>query len=238
MRSALAPTTLLILVLCGGCGAGNSPSQFEAGMKALREGNYAEAYCRWRPLAERGYAEAQYHLGWLFANGNGMSVDIEQALAWWGEAARQGHADAQFAVGLAYTTGEGMKKDLDEAINWYLAAARQGHQDARDILVQLNGDSTVHLLERHPEILGWLDCDRQRRSHQCAGRTRDRTPGRRPAGSGHDAQGHRTSRGLADGGATLGNRPGPCVDLQDPGERNLTIGDNPARDWRKIESEG
>lgn len=160
MRSALAPTTLLILVLCGGCGAGNSPSQFEAGMKALREGNYAEAYCRWRPLAERGYAEAQYHLGWLFANGNGMSVDIEQALAWWGEAARQGHADAQFAVGLAYTTGEGMKKDLDEAINWYLAAARQGHQDARDILVQLNGDSTVHLLERHPEIakeswFGW-----------------------------------------------------------------------------------
>ena len=53
-----------------------------------------------------------------------------------------------------------MKKDLDEAVNWYLAAARQGHQDARDILVRLNGDPSIRLLERHPEVareewFGW-----------------------------------------------------------------------------------
>ena len=71
MRSALAPTTLLILVLCGGCGAGNSPSQFEAGMKALREGNYAEAYCRWRPLAERGECHTE-----LLLAGRKVGMDL------------------------------------------------------------------------------------------------------------------------------------------------------------------
>jgi hypothetical protein len=148
------------LLTAGACDAGNARDQFDLGMAALSDGNYAEAYCRWRPLAERGYAEAQYHLGWLYANGNGMRVDIETALAWWRKAARQGHADAQFAVGLAFTTGEGIGSDLNEALKWFLAAARQGHEDARDILIRLNGDPSVKLLETHPEVareswFGW-----------------------------------------------------------------------------------
>lgn len=160
LRVWAAGAGLIALLVAGGCGAGDGTGQFRRGMAALEAGNYAEAYCEWKPLAERGNAEAQYHLGWLYANGNGLAVDIRTALDWWGRAARQGHADAQFAIGLAYTTGEGMKKDLDEAVGWYLAAARQGHQDARDILVRLNGDLDIRLLERHPEVaredwFGW-----------------------------------------------------------------------------------
>ena len=63
-------------------------------MNALLEGNFAEAYCKWKPLAQRGYAEAQYNLGWLYANGNGLNVDLQLAHHWWAAAARQGHADA------------------------------------------------------------------------------------------------------------------------------------------------
>lgn len=159
---------LAVLINVSSCSAGDKPRQFEQGMTALMEGNYAEAYCLWKPLAERGYAEAQYHIGWLYANGNGLAVDIERALAWWMRAAAGGHADAEFAVGLAYTTGEGIKKDLDEAVKWYLAAARQGHGDARDILVRLNGDPALDLLQAHPELareawFGWaatIDSDR------------------------------------------------------------------------------
>jgi uncharacterized protein YgiM (DUF1202 family) len=156
MRQRPLPALLLCALLLGpaSCSAANAPDEFEAGMQALTAGDYAEAYCRWKPLAEGGHAEAQYHLGWLYANGNGLSVDIGRALDWWMKAAGQGHADAQFAVGLAYTTGEGIKADLDEAVDWYLAAARRGHQDARDILIRLNGDPAVKLLERHPELAG------------------------------------------------------------------------------------
>ncbi len=161
LRRTIAGAGLVALLATGGCGADDVSTEFDRGMTALGQGNYAEAYCRWKPLAERDYAEAQYHLGWLYANGNGMAVDGEKALDWWGKAARQGHADAQFAIALAYTTGEGVKKDLDEAVNWYLAAAREGHQDARDILLRLNGDPSVRLLERHPEVVrepwfGWV----------------------------------------------------------------------------------
>lgn len=137
-----------------------APKQFEIGMEALLNGNFAEAYCRWKPLAHRGYAEAQYNFAWLYANGNGMDVDIDMAVHWWQAAADQRHADAQFALALAYTTGEGIKKDMDRAVKWYLTAAKQGHQDSRDILMRLNGDPRLKMAEKHPELakqdwFGW-----------------------------------------------------------------------------------
>ena len=107
---------------------------FEMGMASLKAGDFAEAYCLWRPLAMRGHVEAAFHLGWLYANGNGLRVDIPKAVYWWGQAAKHGHKDAMFALALAYTNGEGIKKDDQEATRWYVKAAQNGHDDAREIL--------------------------------------------------------------------------------------------------------
>lgn len=140
--------------------AAAAPREFEQGMNAMLEGNFAEAYCLWKPLAQRGHAEAQYNLGWLYANGNGMNVDPELAMHWWKAAADQGHADAQFAIGLSLTTGEGGDRDLEQATGWFIRAARQGHRDARDILGRLNLDPGFDLVTHHPELIdeswfGW-----------------------------------------------------------------------------------
>lgn len=107
---------------------------FEMGMASLKAGDFAEAYCLWRPLAMRGHVEAAFHLGWLYANGNGLRVDVPKAVYWWGQAAGRGHSDAMFALALAYTNGAGIKKDDEEATRWYVKAALQGHDDAREIL--------------------------------------------------------------------------------------------------------
>jgi TPR repeat protein len=129
-----------------------APAAFERGMNALLEGNFAEAYCQWKPLAQKGYAEAQYNLGWLYANGNGMNVDMQQAFYWWKKAANQGHADAEFALGLSYATGEGVKRDLETAAQWFYMAARRGHADARDSLLRIAGDKSLDLLKSLPQL--------------------------------------------------------------------------------------
>jgi hypothetical protein len=113
---------------------GLSADQFEQGLEASKAGNFAEAYCLWRPLAEQGNADAAYHLGWLYANGNGLRVDQMTAIQWWKKAAGQGHMDAMFALGMAYTTGEGIEQDEGKALRWYLAAADAGSEDARDMI--------------------------------------------------------------------------------------------------------
>jgi hypothetical protein len=150
---------LLPLLAATAC-AQQAGGDMAAAMEAMLEGNFAEAYCLWKPLAERGQPEAQYHIGWLYANGNGLRVDTERAVEWWRRAADQGLTDAQFAMGLAATTGDGMERDLNAAVSWYGLAARQGHEDARDILLQLAADPGVRVLEQHPEFVdepwfGW-----------------------------------------------------------------------------------
>ncbi len=136
------------------------PEAFQKGVAALLEGNFAEAWCHWKPLAEQGHAESQYNLGWLYANGNGLAVDMGQAFYWWKQAAAQGYADAEFAIGLAYTTGEGVEQDLAEALRWIYRAARRGYPDARDILLRLAGDPEIEVLAVVPELpdqswFGW-----------------------------------------------------------------------------------
>ena len=67
---------------------------------------------------------AQYHLGVMYANGEGVPEDDAEAVKWFRMAAEQGYADAQFILGLKYSTGEGVPEDDAEAVKWYRRAAR------------------------------------------------------------------------------------------------------------------
>ena len=48
--------------------------------------------------AERGDAKAQYNLGVMYANGNGVTEDDEEAVKWYRKAAEQGVEEAQRAL--------------------------------------------------------------------------------------------------------------------------------------------
>jgi len=102
---------------------------------AMRSGNFAEAFCIMRPLAEAGDADAQYNIGWMYLNGYGLRVDDRIALSWWQQASEQGHSDASFSIGMLYSLGEGeVSKNTDQAIDYYLLAADDGHEDSIAIL--------------------------------------------------------------------------------------------------------
>ena len=49
--------------------------------------------------AEQGLAMAQYNLGVMYAKGEGVTQDNEQAVAWYRKAAEQGEAIAQNNLG-------------------------------------------------------------------------------------------------------------------------------------------
>ena len=127
---------------------------------AMQSGHYAEAYCNWKPLAKRGDANAQYNLGWLYANGLGMHVDPSMAAYWWRLAASQDHHDAQFALGFAIVSGDIDSESIKEATDLFIKAADSGHEDSREMLAKINLDSRVDLIKLHPELIdkewfGW-----------------------------------------------------------------------------------
>ncbi len=124
---------------------------------AARRGDFAEAYCLWKPLAVAGHAPSQYHLGWMYANGEGLAVNEAVALQWWRAAAIQGHTEAQTKLGMAYLYGEGVKEDHAQALGWFLAVAKKGDEDAQALLRRLavDGDEAALSVVRQLLANGW-----------------------------------------------------------------------------------
>ena len=64
--------------------------------------NYAEAVKWYRLAADQGDASAQYNLGVMYANGQGVPQNHAEAVKWYRLAADQGNASAQFNLGDMY----------------------------------------------------------------------------------------------------------------------------------------
>jgi len=78
--------------------------------------------------AESGEVKAQYKLGDMYYNGEGVSKDNNKAFKWYEKAALQGDADAQYELGSMYSSGAGVPKDPKKAFEWHEKAALQGNQ--------------------------------------------------------------------------------------------------------------
>ena len=102
---------------------------------------FAETYWEQLVLAEQGDADAQFNLGLMHVNGQGVPVDYSEGLKWYRLAAEQGDADAQFNLGLMYVNGQGVPLDYSEGVKWYRLAAEQGDADAQTNLglMHVNG---------------------------------------------------------------------------------------------------
>ena len=62
----------------------------------------------YRKAADQGIAEAQFNLGVMYRDGQGVTQDYAEAVKWFRKAADQGNADAQFNLGVMYRNGEGV----------------------------------------------------------------------------------------------------------------------------------
>ncbi len=65
MRRIIVAAAMLIAFMA------TARADFQDGVAAYKRGDYATALREWRPLAEQGYAGAQYNLGFMYYNGQG-----------------------------------------------------------------------------------------------------------------------------------------------------------------------
>lgn len=118
-----------------------SAQSVRAGIEAWQQSDYAGAVAIWRPLAEKGDADAQFNLGQAYRLGRGVPTNLSAAKTWFERAATQGHVDAQTTLGLLlFQNG-----DQAEGLGWLKKAAEQG--EPRALLVYgtalVNGDTVT-----------------------------------------------------------------------------------------------
>ncbi len=80
---------------------------------------------------------AQFALGWLCENGEGVDTDPAQALRWYRFAAEQGHPLACDKVAHFYDAGLVVNEDKDEAERWFSRALLGGLISAEHDLERL-----------------------------------------------------------------------------------------------------
>jgi cell division septation protein DedD len=137
MRACLltaAATALTVPALAQELG----PDSVRSGIAAWQAGQHEEAVRLWRPLADRGDADAQYNMAQAYFLGRGVPRNANLAEQWYERSARQGHEDAQAALGLILFQN-GRRR---EAMPWIERSANRGDPRAQYVLgtALFNGD--------------------------------------------------------------------------------------------------
>lgn len=101
----------------------------DEGLDAARKGDYQAALTEFQPLADQGQPYAQYMLGEMYVNGQGLARDYKKAVEWLLKSAEQGFADSQLKLGEMSAKGIGLDVNHEEAAKWYGLAASHSDVD-------------------------------------------------------------------------------------------------------------
>ena len=107
---------------------GNRAAEFNKGVCLMEKKEYGEAYDVFVSAAEKGLANAQSRLGYMYAEGLGVTQDSEKSEHWYRMAANQGDIDAMFSLGNIYY---GIRNDFNTAFHYYSDAADAGDAEAQ-----------------------------------------------------------------------------------------------------------
>ena len=128
------PVALMLSIICL---AAPAWADFKLGMDAHHRNDHATAMREWQPLAEQGHAGAQYQLGLLYANGQGVTKDDAKARQWYEKAAAQGHTEAQVNLGVLLMYARGGQQDYKMAVYYLRLASNKGNDLAQRRLGQM-----------------------------------------------------------------------------------------------------
>ena len=82
-------------------------------------GDHTTALRKLWPVAEQGNHSARFFLGICYANGYGVTRNLEMTLHWYRLSSAQGNWRAQNDLGMMYHNGDGVLQDYEEATRLY-----------------------------------------------------------------------------------------------------------------------
>jgi TPR repeat protein len=130
--------------------ADNPETQYQAGLKALGQGNQQDGAQWLEKAADAGHVQAMLKLGDIHSAAG--DADGDAAIAWYEKAANAGNIEATRKLGIAYATGLGRNEpDPAKALPPLETAAK-----ADDAEAQLHLGQVLIQLSRYDEAITWL----------------------------------------------------------------------------------
>ncbi len=95
-------------------------------------------FAQMKEQAEKGDAEAQFNLGKMYSDGDGIQSNFQEAKKWMRKAAEQGEPKAEYVLGITLVA-----EASPEAIKWFRKAADQGNALAQCALGKIYFSGSV-----------------------------------------------------------------------------------------------
>ena len=154
MRTLIIIPVLLSALLLG---VPSHTADFNKGMTAYNNGDYATALREWTSVIEKGfkeegYVKTLYNLGQMHRYGKGVPQDYYLSSLWFNLAAEQGDANSQHNLGIAYYKGEGVIQDLVYSHMWVNIAMSNGHNRAKEELEIIENKMTPSQIEEAQKL--------------------------------------------------------------------------------------
>jgi TPR repeat protein len=137
---------------------------YEIGLKYYDEKQYDKALEYFLLDADKGFANAQNNLGYMYQNGYGVEKSDMKAVQYYQLAADKGFASAQNNLGIMYKNGYSVEKSYQKAIQYFQLAVDQGCLMAQSNLDYLKS-STQYIQYKLSEQLKMNDLLRQHIKH-------------------------------------------------------------------------
>ena len=128
-----------------------SPEQIEAmrsAVVAYQNRKFDVALKLFHELAREGLPRAQTALGMMYAYGEGVPQDADEALHWYRTAAEQGYPPAEYNLGIMHLEGTlTLTRSKAKAAAWLKRAALNGHRSALQRLRTIDSWAYAEVLE-------------------------------------------------------------------------------------------
>ncbi|RXJ96330.1 hypothetical protein CRV00_01545 [Malaciobacter molluscorum] len=82
---------------------------FDEAITAYKKGEYKKTVRIFKKLAIKGNVSAQYNLGIIYEQAQGVKQDYKEAIKWYKLAVKQKDSAAQYNLGVLYQEGKGVK---------------------------------------------------------------------------------------------------------------------------------
>jgi TPR repeat protein len=126
-----------------------------------------EVFSLYARAAEAGNAAAQYNVAMMYANGEAVNVDYQQAVYWFRKSSAQNFAPAKHRLGELYLFGMGgLKRDRAMATGLFRHGAELGDTDAQMNYAMILAGAEGGALTRQ-EALTWME-KAQQGGHEAA----------------------------------------------------------------------
>ncbi len=129
-KRRLSRISIVLALLLVAHGVDSLSGDLEQGQAAYSQGDFETALSHFGNAAKDGDADAQYALGAMYHDGEGVARDHAIAAHWYTKAAQRGNKDAQYWLCIMHKEGMGVSRDYLESFYWCIRAAEKGNAQA------------------------------------------------------------------------------------------------------------